>query len=366
MSKKIAKSLVESLINKGIDAAINKKFTVLKKDADPKANTPILGQWANPKSTSSYKVDVGLKGADLSFDKKIEAPYKELYNYKSNPTNTTKTETPKPTPNKDADSKEGLIEGLINKGIDKAKDAAENYKATIAQGNFQKGGAVWSKTNSSGLGTLKQEALGANVSGSYAIKAGLKGLEANVGVKAEANLYKASVSLNKGPVKASAEVAVGAALNANAKVTINPKDGIFQAEGGVDGFAGVRAKGEVTADLGVAKVGVHGDVGVGIGFKAKGKVGFNKGKFEAEFSIGAYLGIGGSFGIKISVDFGKILKGVKNVFKKLFGRKKKKKNRQQQPVIPHNKDALPNKLARPGAAAVAASSDFRNLISSFK
>lgn len=134
------------------------------------------------------------------------------------------------------------------------------------------------------------------------------GAEANA--KGQLSKQVGDVTLGLG---GSAQAQVGAGATGNAVAGI--EDGKLVA--GVDGelFAGARAKGDVTAsaEYGGVKgsVTASGNVGVGLGIGGRCKVKIGWDGISWDVGANAYLGVGGGFGVKGSLDFSKALGPVK-------------------------------------------------------
>lgn len=99
---------------------------------------------------------------------------------------------------------------------------------------------------------------------------------------------------------------VGSELGANAGVTLNPRNGTAKLGAGLDAFAGAKASATLRPNIRFmgedisSYSGVTGEVYAGIGAKAKGDIGFEKGRFKASVELGAALGVGA--GVKLNLD----------------------------------------------------------------
>lgn len=144
-----------------------------------------------------------------------------------------------------------------------------------------------------------------------------KSLSASAGVEghAGANLVNASGSVDtKFGTHAEGNATVGANVNGQAGVTVDPTHGNVSAGAHADAFAGAQAGGSVSQHIGPADVGATGHVRAGIGANFDADVGMKDGKIQAKVDIGATLGIGGDIGFNVSVDPGAAIKDVGHFF----------------------------------------------------
>jgi hypothetical protein len=141
-------------------------------------------------------------------------------------------------------------------------------------------------------------------------------------ISGEATLYEigleGSIGTHNGLASAAANFGLWSGARADASAHISAgKDG-FLAEASAGGFAGAVFEGGVSGQA--LGLGGHARaiLGVGAAFEAKGSVGFKDGKLSVRLRFAAGLGfiVGGDVGF--SIDFRKIGKGIKNLFKKGF------------------------------------------------
>jgi len=139
-----------------------------------------------------------------------------------------------------------------------------------------------------------------------------KTFKADLSAKGEAHLVGAEGELSSqrygndvihGQTTVKGKAFVGAEASGNATLAIG-KEGV-KVGAGVDAFAGAKASAEIEQTVGVAghdigRVGAKGEVYAGIGVKAKGEIGFEKGRFKTSVELGAALGVGA--GVKINID----------------------------------------------------------------
>ncbi len=167
-------------------------------------------------------------------------------------------------------------------------------------------GSVWGDEWGDENNKLKVDALGYETSGSAAAKMENGTFSAEATINAEAYLAKASYEGTYGPANVSAEASVGANASGNAGVEFNPLKGDANVGVGAEAFVGGKA--ELEAGVGNDYAGVKGNAGVsyGIGAEFNADVGIDDWKMNAEFDVGATLGLGVDLGFEIELDAKKL------------------------------------------------------------
>jgi hypothetical protein len=147
---------------------------------------------------------------------------------------------------------------------------------------------------------LSVEALGTDASADYQAGFSQDGLVLAGGVTAGAYVAKVSGAYsNSYGTAAEGKAFVGAEGNADAGFTLGA-DGAKATLGG-EAFAGGKAEGSVSQDLGPVDVGVGGEISYGIGAHAEADAEFSSDNIGVSVDIGATLGLGG--GIKLDIGF---------------------------------------------------------------
>jgi len=163
-----------------------------------------------------------------------------------------------------------------------------------------------SATFSNRYASLIVSAFGAQASGQASVGLTHDGITAQASGDANVYLAAANANLHAGPVQASADASVGADVNANAQLALNPVKGDVDANAGVGAFAGAQANETASVGADGTSVSETANVGAGVGFDAKMDVGLQAGKVEVSFDVGAYLGIGGGADASFSVNVPKL------------------------------------------------------------
>lgn len=182
-------------------------------------------------------------------------------------------------------------------------DAVEvNVGMTLAEGDQelwdeQLAGHTWGDEDGNHLSV---EALGTDASADYQAGFSQDGLVLAGGVTAGAYVAKVSGAYsNSYGTAAEGKAFVGAEGNADAGFTLGA-DGAKATLGG-EAFAGGKAEGSVSQDLGPVDVGVGGEISYGIGAHAEADAEFSSDNIGVSVDIGATLGLGG--GIKLDIGF---------------------------------------------------------------
>jgi hypothetical protein len=144
--------------------------------------------------------------------------------------------------------------------------------------------------------------LGAYAQGETAAGFGPGTARAEASGSAGVYLAKAEAEINAGPVSASGEVAVGAEVEGATQVEFDPAKGDVNASAEASAFVGVRAEGEVKAEVGAAEASAQGDVGAGLGADVKAEVGLEDGTLTLDVGAHAYLGVGGGGELSLEID----------------------------------------------------------------
>lgn len=118
-----------------------------------------------------------------------------------------------------------------------------------------------------------------------------------------------------GETSVNGEVFVGAEATGHARVAIDRKG--VTASGGVDAFAGAKARADVHQSVGlmgedIGSVGGRGEVYAGVGAKANGSVGFRDGRLKVSGELGAALGVGAGVALNVDIDVKGALNAGKN------------------------------------------------------
>jgi hypothetical protein len=209
----------------------------------------------------------------------------------------------------------------------KNKVGVENngVKAQAYQGEFDVGVAVakaettFGDPNGPVSGSAKVEALSANASGEASAGVDLsKGTAYAKGeVEASVNVVNAEAQVKTdygvGNTEVAAKANVGASVEAEAEVNVDPLKGTVTAEVGGEAFTGAKASGEISQTVGPATATVGGEVMAGVGVEFEADVGLKDGKFSAKFDIGASLGIGASVEFGVEIDVAEAVETVKEV-----------------------------------------------------
>lgn len=176
--------------------------------------------------------------------------------------------------------------GLASKGVDQQKVQREGYDTGY-------------------------RVLSAYAEGSGSVKLGkVTHLQGNV--TGGAVLAQAEVQGNKrlGAVNLSgrAKGTVGVEGTANGRLAIDlfGRRPTVKLAAGVEAFAGAKVSAEGRVDTQYGGAGVRGEAMAGIGVKAKVNAGLENGRFKAKVELGAALGIGGSVGFDVDVNYEKI------------------------------------------------------------
>ena len=180
------------------------------------------------------------------------------------------------------------------------------------------GVSAFSKTFSNHYASFTVSALGADASGQAGISVTHDGITAQASGNAGVYLVDAKAAVQAGPAQASGEASVGANANANAQVALNPLKGDVGVNGGVGAFAGAQA--DETAGLSADGTSATetANVGAGIGLDAKADFGIDKGKIDIGFDVGAYLGVGASADINVSVNVPKVVDSAWHAITSIF------------------------------------------------
>jgi hypothetical protein len=189
---------------------------------------------------------------------------------------------------------------------------------TIAKGDFNWSNSVYSANHSWGTpgsnfnANVGADFLQANAKGQGSVSFDPSHLTfgAQGSLSASAYLVNAHGDLNAnygwGSTQASGYATVGAEANAKGSIAFDPLHGTAAADVGVDAFAGARAGVDVKQTVGPATITAGAKVEAGIGVDLDAHVGFDHGKFSANFDIGACLGIGADLKFGFSIDTGKL------------------------------------------------------------
>lgn len=205
--------------------------------------------------------------------------------------------------------------GVENNGV-----KAQAYKGEFDVGvSVAKAETTFGDPNGPVSGSAKVEALSANASGEASAGVDLsKGTAYAKGeVEASVNVVNAEAQVKTdygfGSTEAAAEANVGASVEAEAEVNIDPLKGTVSAEVGGEAFTGAKASGEISQTVGPVTASVGGEVMAGVGVEFEADVGLKDGKLSAKFDIGASLGIGASVEFGVEIDVGKAVETVKEV-----------------------------------------------------
>jgi uncharacterized protein YukE len=205
-------------------------------------------------------------------------------------------------PGSSASKPNDLVEGnlaIVNGSISKTWGVEEEVSGSFgSEDSFHGSGSA-----SAWAGAQAEGNAGVNLTykeGEFNLEAGASGKVAvGAGVEASGEIdWK--VLHGEGQVEAF----VGASASADASVSIGT-DG-FEAHGGVEAFAGVSASAEGSIGIDGLQVGGEATVQVGVGLTARGDFEASWEKVSADFELGAALGIGFDFHIKIDIEPKKI------------------------------------------------------------
>jgi hypothetical protein len=199
------------------------------------------------------------------------------------------------------------------------------YEQELASGNVGREWAAFQGSHTSGdvdgsfHNTVEGEALtaGANANGSVSFDPANGKVIAQGGASAQANLVRGSVEGHVdspvGRTSWQAEGNVGAEASVTGQVVVDPLNGDVAAQVGGEAFAGARASGEVTQEVGPATATVGAEAFAGIGAEFEANVGLQDGKLSANFDVGAALGIGGSVEFGVELDVREAVDTVRNI-----------------------------------------------------
>lgn len=162
----------------------------------------------------------------------------------------------------------------------------------------------------SGSGKLEGSVLGADAGAKFETTA--TGVSASANAEAYLAKGHAEGDLKAGPaeLKGSGDALVGADAKADGHV------GLTGAQGSAEAFAGAKAEGDASADVGGVGAGVHGEAWAGAGAEASGQFGMGSdGKFHVGGSVGLGLGIGGKVGASVAIDPSEVTHSAETVAK---------------------------------------------------
>ncbi|WP_375770621.1 hypothetical protein NR798_06910 [Archangium gephyra] len=199
------------------------------------------------------------------------------------------------------------------------------YEQELVSGSVGKEWAAFQGSHTSGdvngsfHNTVEGQALtaGANANGSVAFDPANGKVIASGSASAKADLVRGSVEGHVdspvGKTSWQAEGNVGAEASVTGQVVVDPLHGDVAANVGGEAFAGARASGEVSQEIGPATATVGAEAFAGIGAEFEANVGLQDGKLSANFDVGAALGIGGSVEFGVELDVGKAVDTVKDI-----------------------------------------------------
>ena len=224
------------------------------------------------------------------------------------------TDRPMNTPKLPTTGVGGALAGLLGKLPKVGVDGSFSKGVSVAKTEGSFGNSVVS-------GNYRASVLEASVNGSGSVSFENGAVKAHGELHAQATLIDAAANFKAklGPVSAEGEghAYIGAKANAHGDLTIDPVNGKYAIEGGVDAFAGARAGVSGNVSLGEYG-GAHGsaEAWAGVGVTAKASASLENGRFKAHFEIGAALGLGFKLGFGIDINFKKIGQAIKNVISK--------------------------------------------------
>jgi len=159
----------------------------------------------------------------------------------------------------------------------------------------------WNQNNENSNSRL--DFWGYETNGGYGFAVDHEGGEGNINAGGIIYLGRHQYNANYGNVDVAGQTFAGGTLEAVAELNMNPLAGSFTAKGGVEGFVGVKSEHEVVySPVSFLSVAVHGGVSAGAGATATAEAGFDDGKAEAGFDIGATLGLGAEVGVNVQLD----------------------------------------------------------------
>lgn len=199
------------------------------------------------------------------------------------------------------------------------------FEQELASGSVGREWAAFQGSHTSGdvngsfHNTVEGQALtaGANAEGSVAFDPANGKVIAQGSASAQANLVRGSVEGHVdspvGKTSWQAEGNVGAEASVTGQVVVDPLHGDVAAQVGGEAFAGARASGEVSQEIGPATATVGAEAFAGIGAEFEANVGLQDGVLSANFDVGAALGIGASVEFGVDVDLGAAVDTVKDI-----------------------------------------------------
>jgi hypothetical protein len=178
-----------------------------------------------------------------------------------------------------------------------------DFNVVSVEGSTSADVSVASAEASGEYGSVEVSALGADAEGKAEAAIGVDGtVSAEASGSASVYVAKAEAQVDLGAVTAEGEVSVGAGVEGAAEVEFDPANGDVQASVEAGGYVGVRAEGEVKAEVGAAEATAEGDIGVGLGAEVKADIGIEDGKFSLDIGASAYLGVGGGGELSLEID----------------------------------------------------------------
>jgi WXG100 family type VII secretion target len=153
----------------------------------------------------------------------------------------------------------------------------------------------------------------------------LENMRADFGVQGGASAYLARVqgSAEYGGVAAAFDASIGASIEGEAGIRIDPKAGEIRAVAQGEAYIGVEASGSVSWETDYFTVEVQGSVSAGAGAKGNLEVGLQDGILTLDGSVLAAVGVGAGAGVDVQVNVGAIVddarEGVEDFFGDLFG-----------------------------------------------
>ncbi len=218
---------------------------------------------------------------------------------------TIKTIKTKPVKNAEPGVKKGALEKKIDSlGVTVGRSSFEAEVGVASKGVDQK------KVQSEGYDT-GYRVLSAYAEGSGSAKIG-KVTRLQGSVTAGAVLAQGEVQGNAqlGGVNLSgqAQGTVGVVGTANGRLAVDlfGRRPTVKLRAGVEAFAGAKVSAEGRVDTQYGGVGVRGEAMAGVGVKANVNAGIENGRFKAKVELGAALGIGGSVGFDVDVNYEQI------------------------------------------------------------